>query len=154
MTWTFRFRLINPPPGFFGIAPKNPVLHTPISSTMVLSYSAMARPAEDAQKTIDISSSSFQPPMAQAPVSPSSTPNPLPSASSSQSTNLNHLILDAGPLLALRPLRYLATTFHTTPLVLAELRDPKAREHWERLGLSGVDVKVETPNVESMAKGS
>jgi RNA-binding protein NOB1 len=66
---------------------------------------------------------------------------------------ITHLILDAGPLLSLTPLRHLASSFHTTPLVLAELRDPKAREHWERLGLSGVDVRVEPPKPEAMAKG-
>lgn len=37
-------------------------------------------------------------------------------------------------------------------MVLAELRDPKAREHWERLGLSGVEVKVENPTSDSMAQ--
>ncbi|WVR03147.1 hypothetical protein IAU60_000137 [Kwoniella sp. DSM 27419] len=73
------------------------------------------------------------------------------SASSSRSS-IQHLILDAGPLLSLTPLRHLATAFHTTPMVLAELRDPKAREHWERLGLAGVDVRVEHPTADSMAK--
>ncbi|OCF34817.1 RNA-binding protein NOB1 [Kwoniella heveanensis CBS 569] len=74
------------------------------------------------------------------------------SAPSSSATTIQHLILDAGPLLSLTPLRHLATSFHTTPLVFAELRDPKAREHWERLGLAGVDVRVEPPSAEAMAR--
>ena len=68
-------------------------------------------------------------------------------------SGIDHLILDAGPLLSLTPLRSLATSFHTTPLVIAELRDPKAREYWNRLSLTGVDVRVEVPNGEAMAKG-
>lgn len=39
-------------------------------------------------------------------------------------------------------------------MVVAELRDPKSREHWQRLGLMGVDVKVEMPKPEVMARGT
>lgn len=49
-------------------------------------------------------------------------------------------------------MRHLAGALHTTPQVLAELRDPRAREHWERLKLQGVDVRVEQPSAEAMAK--
>jgi RNA-binding protein NOB1 len=134
---------------------------------MVLSYSAIAQPAADTPKTISIATPAPEVPAAEvaSPVSPSisTRPAPLPSqpisgpssdpeAGPSRPT-ISHLILDAGPLLSLTPLRHLATTFHTTPLVLAELRDPKAREHWERLSLSGVDVRVEQPKTEAMAKG-
>ncbi|ORY23531.1 Nin one binding Zn-ribbon like-domain-containing protein [Naematelia encephala] len=110
---------------------------------MVLSYSAAAKPAE-----ATTSNTSSTPTTSSNAALPS-----LPTASSSsQHPNIQHLILDAGPLLSLTPLRHLASTFHTTPMVLAELRDPKAREHWDRLGLSGVDVKVEQPGGEAMAK--
>ncbi|GMK59423.1 hypothetical protein CspeluHIS016_0800290 [Cutaneotrichosporon spelunceum] len=64
---------------------------------------------------------------------------------------IQHLVLDAGPLLSLTPLRHLAQTFHTTPAVLAELRDARAREHWERLKLQGVDVRVAPPSAEAVA---
>ena len=75
------------------------------------------------------------------------------SSASSSKSPVQHLVLDAGPLLSLTPLRHLATSFHTTPAVLAELRDPRSREHWERLGLSGVNVKVENPSADAMARG-
>lgn len=77
----------------------------------------------------------------------SSTTTPTPSTS-----NIQHLILDAGPLLSLTPLRDLAGALHTTPQVLAELRDPRAREHWERMKLQGVDIRVEQPSADAMAK--
>lgn len=38
-------------------------------------------------------------------------------------------------------------------MVLAELRDPKAREHWQRLGLAGVNINVEPPRADMMARG-
>ena len=107
---------------------------------MVLSYSAAAKPAAQVSTTTVSASNNVLTDQAS-------------SGSSSHETGVNHLILDAGPLLSLTPLRHLAQTFHTTPLVFAELRDPKAREHWERLGLSGVDVRVEAPSAESMSKG-
>lgn len=64
------------------------------------------------------------------------------------------LILDAGPLLSLSPLRGLAETYVTVPQVLAELKDSRAREHFERLGLlSGVKVEVRSPDAASLAQG-
>jgi RNA-binding protein NOB1 len=70
-------------------------------------------------------------------------------------TPVKTLILDAGPLLSLTPLRNLATTYLTTPAVLAELRDVNAREHWERLKLlQGIEVQVREPDAVSMAKGT
>lgn len=80
------------------------------------------------------------------------TSSPVAGPSSVPETGIKHLILDAGPLLSLTPLRHLASSFHTTPMVLAELRDPKARQHWENLKLQGVDVRVEPPKPEAMAK--
>ena len=65
-----------------------------------------------------------------------------------------YLVLDAGPLLSLSPLRGLAETYVTTPQVLAELNDKRAREHFERLGLTaGVKVDVQTPSPASLAHG-
>ena len=64
------------------------------------------------------------------------------------------LVLDAGPLLSLSPLRGLAETYITTPQVLAELKDKRAREHFERLGLNaGVKIDVQSPDPASIAHG-
>ncbi|KAJ7180381.1 Nin one binding Zn-ribbon like-domain-containing protein [Mycena crocata] len=63
-----------------------------------------------------------------------------------------NLVLDAGPLLSLSPLRGLAETYLTVPQVLAELKDKRAREHFERLGLnSGVKIEVVAPDAASLA---
>ena len=65
-----------------------------------------------------------------------------------------HLVLDAGPLLSLAPLRGLAQTYYTVPQVLDELKDKRAREHFERLGLSaGVSIEVKAPTNASLAHG-
>ncbi|KIR69309.1 RNA-binding protein NOB1 [Cryptococcus bacillisporus CA1873] len=137
---------------------------------MVLSYSAIAKPTADTPKVISMATSkqvfseasealsaraaedpqeveSQAEALAQTSTSTAETP-----VSSEDRKVIQHLILDAGPLLSLTPLRHLATSFHTTPMVLAELRDPKAREHWERLALTGVSVKVEPPTAEAMAQ--
>jgi RNA-binding protein NOB1 len=64
------------------------------------------------------------------------------------------LVLDAGPLLSLSPLRGLAETYYTVPQVLDELRDQRAREHFEKLGLSaGVKIEVKSPDSASLAHG-
>lgn len=66
-----------------------------------------------------------------------------------------NLVLDAGPLLMLSPLRGLAETFITVPQVLEELKDKRAREHFEKLGLmAGVNVKVQSPDPASLAHGA
>ncbi|KAL9713200.1 20S-pre-rRNA D-site endonuclease nob1 [Leucoagaricus gongylophorus] len=68
-----------------------------------------------------------------------------------QKPKTKSLILDAGPLLSLSPLRGLASTYYTTPQVLAELKDGRAREHLEKLGLlSGVKVVVKSPDAASL----
>jgi RNA-binding protein NOB1 len=65
-----------------------------------------------------------------------------------------NLVLDAGPLLSLSPLRGLAEIYLTVPQVLDELKDKRAREHFERLGLSaGVQVDVRNPDAASLAHG-
>ncbi|KAG8865169.1 Nin1 binding protein [Tulasnella sp. 330] len=68
---------------------------------------------------------------------------------------IDTLILDANPLITLKPLRGLARRFVTTPHVIAELRDPRAREHWERLRLiQGVDVLVRQPGALAISKAT
>lgn len=138
---------------------------------MVLSYSAIAKPTADTPKVISMATSkqvfpeaseALSAPAAEDPQEVESQAKALAQTSTSTTETavssegrevIQHLILDAGPLLSLTPLRHLATNFHTTPMVLAELRDPKAREHWERLALTGVSVKVEPPTAEAMAQG-
>ena len=66
-----------------------------------------------------------------------------------------HLVLDAGPLLSLAPLRGLAQTYYTVPQVLDELKDKRAREHFEQLALTaGVNVKVMSPDAAALAHGT
>ncbi|KAL1662350.1 Nin one binding Zn-ribbon like-domain-containing protein [Schizophyllum commune] len=63
------------------------------------------------------------------------------------------LVLDAGPLLSLSPIRGLAETYYTVPQVLDELKDSRARQHFEQLGLSaGVNVAVRSPDAASIAE--
>lgn len=135
---------------------------------MVLSYSSVAKPNADTPKVINIASAPAPAGNeAQPEAGPSSKPTQpeeslKPSVAGSegspeagpseQKPRIQHLILDAGPLLSFTPLRHLAQTFHTTPAVVAELRDPKAREHWERLKL-GMDVRIAQPSPDAMAKG-
>lgn len=74
---------------------------------------------------------------------------------STQLPQCKNLVLDAGPLLSLSPLRGLAETYYTVPQVLAELKDRRAREHFERLGLtSGVKVEIKSPDAASLATGA
>ncbi|KAK0462002.1 Nin one binding Zn-ribbon like-domain-containing protein [Desarmillaria tabescens] len=62
------------------------------------------------------------------------------------------LVLDAGPLLSLSPLRGLAETYVTAPQIIEELRDKNTREHLERLGLNyGVKIEVKNPSATSLA---
>ncbi|WVQ72291.1 hypothetical protein IAR50_001841 [Cryptococcus sp. DSM 104548] len=134
---------------------------------MAMSWSSIAKPAEGAPSVISIATPRYTRPVDKeaeqpsvefedepTPEASSSAPDSAEAAEDDRRKTIKHLILDAGPLLSLAPLRDLATSFHTTPLVFAELKDPKAREHWERLGLTGVDVRVEPPTAEAMAKVS
>jgi RNA-binding protein NOB1 len=76
-------------------------------------------------------------------------------AASTSNVACRNLVLDAGPLLMLSPLRGLAETFITVPQVLDELKDKRAREHFEKLGLiAGVNVKVQSPDPASLAHGA
>ncbi|KAF7301928.1 20S-pre-rRNA D-site endonuclease NOB1 [Mycena indigotica] len=63
-----------------------------------------------------------------------------------------NLVLDAGPLLSLSPLRGLAQTYYTVPQVLSELKDKRARDHFDQLGLTaGVNVEIASPDPASLA---
>lgn len=73
-------------------------------------------------------------------------------ASQAPSPPVTTLVLDAGPLLSHQPLRTLAKHFVTPPLVLQELRDPTARERWERMKLEGLDVQVREPEAAWMGE--
>ena len=65
-----------------------------------------------------------------------------------------NLVLDAGPLLSLSPLKGLAETYFTVPQVLHELKDPRARENLQRLSLiAGINIVVQSPDPASMAQG-
>jgi len=76
-------------------------------------------------------------------------------AAQQQQPKCKRLVLDAGPLLSFTPLRGLAETFVTVPQVLAELKDNRAREHFEKLGLlSGVKVEVKSPDAKSLTHGA
>lgn len=83
----------------------------------------------------------------------------MAASTSSAATNgskpaCKHLVLDAGPLLSLAPLRGLSEAFYTVPQVLDELKDKRAREHFERLGLSaGVRIEMKGPSTASIAHG-
>ena len=78
----------------------------------------------------------------------------MASSSTSARPTCKHLVLDAGPLLSLSPLRGLAETYYTVPQVLDELKDKRAREHFERLGLSaGVRIEVRGPDAAALAHG-
>ncbi|KZT62823.1 hypothetical protein CALCODRAFT_513732 [Calocera cornea HHB12733] len=73
-------------------------------------------------------------------------------ASTSQ-PRIKHLVLDAGPLLSLAPLRGVAEHYYTTPQIIAELKDPRARTHFENLGITaGVQVQVRQPDLLSVAQ--
>jgi RNA-binding protein NOB1 len=126
-----------------------------LENNMVLSYSAAAKPAQQILPATPVEPTSE--PTSSVAEEHTSTPTPTqqPAASSSTASgsSTQHLILDAGPLVSLTPLRHLAQAFHTTPMVVAELRDPKSRAHWQQLGLMGVDVKVEMPKPDIMARG-
>ncbi|KAK1231856.1 20S-pre-rRNA D-site endonuclease nob1 [Marasmius sp. AFHP31] len=76
----------------------------------------------------------------------------MTSATQTQKPECRTLVLDAGPLLSLSPLRGLAETFVTVPQVLAELKDKNAKEHLERLGLNyGIKIEVKNPSPASIA---
>jgi RNA-binding protein NOB1 len=73
----------------------------------------------------------------------------------SPSPRCKNLVLDAGPLLSLSPLRGLAETYLTVPQVLDELKDKRAREHFERLGLNaGVRIEVREADKAALAHGT
>jgi RNA-binding protein NOB1 len=69
-------------------------------------------------------------------------------------TRVKNLVLDAGPLLSLTPLKGLAELYPTVPQVLEELKDRRAREHFERLALTaGVRIEIRSPDAISLVEG-
>ncbi|KZS98091.1 hypothetical protein SISNIDRAFT_472881 [Sistotremastrum niveocremeum HHB9708] len=73
-------------------------------------------------------------------------------ASVSAKPPVKNLVLDAGPLLSLAPLRGLAEHYVTVPQVIAELKDKKVREYFEKLALNGVNVEVRAADLLSYNK--
>lgn len=68
---------------------------------------------------------------------------------------IDTLVLDTAPLLSQVSLRGLARTYVTVPQVIAELRDSKSREYFEKLSLvEGVDIKPINPDLVSFSKGT
>ncbi|KAG8776600.1 Nin1 binding protein [Serendipita sp. 398] len=63
------------------------------------------------------------------------------------------LVLDAGPLLSLSPLKGLSKSYFTVPQVLGELKDDKSRTHFQNLGLlAGVKVETRMPDSAALAQ--
>lgn len=75
------------------------------------------------------------------------------SSSTGQEPRIDSLVLDAGPLLAQLPLRGMAKKFYVPPMVMAELKDKKARDHLEFLKIGGLDLEVREAGAESLAAG-
>jgi len=73
-------------------------------------------------------------------------------AASSSQPGCKNLVLDAGPLLSFSPLRNLAQTYYIVPQVISELKDPRAKQHFESLALNaGVRIQVRDPTPSSLA---
>lgn len=71
-----------------------------------------------------------------------------------ESPRVAQIVLDAGPLLSLAPLRGLSKEYFTVPHVLGELKDEKSRAHFQNLGLSsGVKVETRVPGADALLKG-
>ena len=81
-------------------------------------------------------------------------PTPTPAVPATVQPPIKNLILDAAPLLTLTPLRGMASKYIIAPQVLAEIRDKRAREHFDRLSLlEGVEVQIRDVDAVSLAKG-
>jgi len=73
-------------------------------------------------------------------------------ATSGSQPACKNLVLDAGPLLSFSPLRNLAQTYYIVPQVISELKDPRAKQHFESLALNaGVRIQVRDPTTSSLA---
>ena len=73
-------------------------------------------------------------------------------AGSSSQPACKNLVLDAGPLLSFSPLRNLAQTYYIAPQVISELKDPRAKQHFESLALNaGIRIQVRDPSPSSIA---
>jgi RNA-binding protein NOB1 len=81
----------------------------------------------------------------------------MPTATTAESYEgpvCKNLVLDAGPLLSFSPLRNLSQTYYIAPQVVSELKDPRAKKHFESLALNaGVRIQVRDPSPSSLAHG-
>lgn len=113
------------------------------------------RPSVPVLQNYHPSASAHTPPLLLVPaIMPVPTPTPPHPTDASLKPACKSLVLDAGPLLSLSPLRGLAEHFLTVPQVLSELKDKNAREHFERLGMvTGVRIEVKEPDAASLVKG-
>ena len=91
------------------------------------------------------------------PVPEASSSKPTTNARSGSFVPVHTLVLDAGPILSLAPLRGMAKRFVAPPQVIAELKDEKARQYWERIQaglIEGVEIEVKSPDAISLSKGT
>ncbi|KAL9933186.1 hypothetical protein V8E36_007904 [Tilletia maclaganii] len=89
--------------------------------------------------------------MADPTTAAAATTTSAPTAANSP--NIDSLVLDAAPLLTQQSLRGLAKKFYLPPLVLAELKDKRAREHLEFLRTSGqIELEVREPGPLALSK--
>lgn len=79
----------------------------------------------------------------------------MTTATTSAEPACKHLVLDAGPLLSFSPLRNLSQTYYVVPQVISELKDSRAKAHFESLALNaGVRIQVRDPSSSSLAHGA
>lgn len=100
-----------------------------------------------------------EPAAVSAPVASASQPTINPADTSTRKSAfipVHTLVLDAGPILSLTPLRGMAKRFVAPPQVIAELKDEKARQYWDRIQaglIEGVEIEVKSPDAISLSKG-
>lgn len=137
--------------------------NSPLTFLSAMSEPASATPTPQEQDPI-AAAAAAAPEAEESSTSPSEPIPSAPSTSTATTTTdapagpppppIKNLILDAAPLLTLTPLRGLASKYLIAPQVLAEIRDRRAREHFERLALlEGVEVEVRDIDPISLAKG-
>ncbi|CAO1620440.1 unnamed protein product [Parajaminaea phylloscopi] len=85
------------------------------------------------------------------------TGSALPAAASAATSatsepRIDQLVLDAGPLLAQLPLRNMSKKFYVPPMVMAELKDKKARDHLDFLKVAGMELEVREAGPEALAQ--
>lgn len=84
-----------------------------------------------------------------------STKMTVTASTSSPEPTCKHLVLDAGPLLSFSPLRNLSQTYYVVSQVISELKDSRAKAHFESLALNaGVRIQVRNPSPASLSHGA